>query len=155
MQSRDIPAGRKELSKERNVRKIFIAAIASFMLATSALAADEQNAKNGNPISQLTGSVWQQSKPENKRAVLFGIDTVIAIDQAVDAKMREKAGKKKIPSALSIFEKNWMDAFKNTTREEIVAEVDKWYEANPGQMERPVMDVIWYEIIVPRTKASK
>lgn len=40
------------------------------------------------------------------------------------------------------------------SRAEVAAEVDKWYAANPQHLDRPVMDVIWYELIAPRLAAQ-
>lgn len=134
-------------------------AILGLMLAAAismplcVIAADAAKERAANPVEQLTGTVWQNSKQENKLAVLFGIDTAIAVENAIQERLAQDATKahKKAPHTLSTFEKNWMEAFKNMTREEIVAQVDQWYTANPDKLDRPVLEVIWYELIVPRT----
>lgn len=137
------------------MKKIVAGCALALMMAfsVSAFAADEGTATARDPINLLTGKVWQDSKPENKRAVLFGIDTAVAVEQAIDEKQPKKG--KRSPHTLSVFEKSWMEAFRDTPREEIVKQVDEWYAANPGQLERPVMDVIWYEIITPRLNNAK
>lgn len=47
-----------------------------------------------------------------------------------------------------------MKAFKGMNRAQVAAEVDKWYAANPQSLDRPVMEVIWYELIAPRLAAK-
>lgn len=132
---------------------IFSLALAMALALPLAVMADDQTATKKDPVSLLTGEVWQQSKPENKRAVLFGIDTAIAVEQAIDEQQPKKG--KNSPHTLSVFEKSWIEAFKNSSRDEIVKEVDEYYTGNPDKLSRPVMDVIWYEIITPRLNAAK
>jgi hypothetical protein len=33
--------------------------------------------------------------------------------------------------------------------------VDRWYAANPGKLQRPVLDIIWFEMAVPGLQANK
>ena len=56
---------------------------------------------------------------------------------------------------LSPFEKGWMKAFKGVSRADVVKMVDTWYAANPQSLDRPVMNVIWREIIEPRLDAKQ
>lgn len=141
------------------MKKLFFCFLLLTALAITVNAAQTESASEKNPVEQLTGKVWQSSTPENKRAVIFGIDTAVAIEKAINEKAKEKIKNpkdvKKMPHTLSVFEKSWMEAFKNMTRDEIVKAVDDWYTANPDSAERPVMDVIWYEIIVPKVNAAK
>lgn len=130
-----------------------LALVTAISFAAAVNAAETQTQRSQNPVDQLTGTVWQNSKAENKKAVLFGIDTAIAVEQAIQDRLAERAAKnrKKAPDTLSVFEKKWMEAFKDMSRDQIVEQIDQFYAANPNDLERPVMDVIWYEIIVPRT----
>lgn len=109
-----------------------------------------------NPVDQLTGKVWMESSPEIKKAVLFGVDCAVTIEHFVDLKMQEaqKAARKGVKKAtvttLSPFEKAWSTAFKDMTRDQIVAEVDAWYRAHPNQLQRPVFSVLWDDVIIPK-----
>ena len=137
------------------MRKILgLIVVCTLMLGVSvALAQDKKG-----PVDQLTGKVWVETSEENKQAFLFGVECVIAIDHAIAEKMISQKGtpaKKKTPQgnyAVSPFEKAWAEAFKGVSRESIVDAVDKWYKENPARLERPVFDVIWYEIIQPKLK---
>lgn len=138
--------------------KKFILNLALFMallLPLSALAAESNSGPAGNPVELLTGKVWQESKPENKQAWLFGVDTAVAVEHAVADKMQQQKGKRKGAFQMSPFVSGWIEAFgKGDTRKEIIGQVDQWYAANPDKLERPVMDVIWYEIVQPRIAAK-
>lgn len=108
-----------------------------------------------NPVEQLTGTIWMKSAPNEKAALLFGVECAIAIEHAIAKKMQEteKTTKRKSPpTVLSPFEKGWTKAFHNVSRDKIVASIDAWYTKNPDQSQRPVFDVIWYELIAPNTK---
>lgn len=120
-------------------------------LASAANAAAVKSGPAGNPVELLTGEVWQQSKPDNKKAWLFGVDTAVSVEKAVADKLQQQKGKNRSAYKESPFVQKWIQAFGNSTREEIIDQVDQWYAANPDKLNRPVMDVIWYEIVVPRT----
>lgn len=109
----------------------------------------------GNPVELLTGEVWQASKPETKLAWLFGVDSAVAVENAVFEHMRQMGASKKKVVRESPFVADWIKAFgSNDTRESIAAMVDEWYAKHPDQLKRPVMDVIWYEIVVPRVSGK-
>lgn len=106
----------------------------------------------GNPIDQLTGKIWQESLESNKEAILFGIDLGVTANYFADQKSKAKQGKKsanKNMSQLSWFDRCWMKAFTNISRKEAVKMVDEWYAAHPDQLDRPVLAVLWHEVVVP------
>ncbi len=142
-----------------NVRKRIVGLLLALALVSgaSAAGAQEEATRSGDPIAQLTGDVWQKTSPDNKAAFLFGMDTAIAVEYAVNGKLTEAAAARgKTPaSTLSPFEKAWVKAFKDTPRRQIIQEVDAWYAANPGELSRPVMNVLWYQVIQPRLAARK
>ena len=110
----------------------------------------------GNPVDQFTGEYWVKSSLENKEAYLFGIDSAIAVEAIIARNMEAKAKSgKKSASMLSPFARGWMDAFKDMTRKEIVATVDKWYEEHPAELNRSVLSVIWFDVIEPRLNTNK
>lgn len=111
----------------------------------------------GNPVDQFTGVYWVKSTPDNQKAYLFGIDSAVAVEKFIQnqqAANRAKSGKKPLYT-LSPFEKGWMEAFKNVSRDQIAQEVTKWYDEHPDSLDRPVLGVIWYELIAPRLKKGK
>lgn len=145
------------------MKKFVLSCVCMLLLAmgTTALAAPEaaKAVPTGNPVEQLTGKIWMESSMDVKKALLFGVECAIAIEHAVADKVKEaekfvsKRGKKDAPvSTLSPFERDWAAAFTGVPRNDIVERIDSWYTANPDKLERPVFDVIWFEIIEPKTK---
>lgn len=140
------------------MKKIVLSlALALILSCNVAQAAQSQAVGAGNPVELLTGKVWVETPESNKAAFLFGLETAIAVEHAVNTQMVERSAKtgKRPVSNVSPFEKGWMQAFKNVDRKDIVMMVDNWYAANPDKLPRPVMDVIWYELIEPRTVTAK
>jgi hypothetical protein len=41
---------------------------------------------------------------------------------------------------------------KGQTLDSVREGLNKWYAANPGRLERPVIETIWYEMVVPGLK---
>ena len=116
--------------------------------AAGVQAADQD--KGNNPVLQFTGSVWQKSSLDNKLSFLFGMDTA----NSREAELAAKNGKMPV-SNLSKFEKGWMKAFKDVKRTTIVEEVDAWYAAHPDRLDRPVLGVLWFELVEPRLAAAQ
>lgn len=122
------------------------------LLPAFCLAADatpESKTTASNPVDQFTGVYWQKSTDVNKEAYLFGIESAIA----VEAVIAERTKDRKKSYRLSPFERGWMEAFKNSTRKEIAKEVDDWYANHPAELNKPVLSVIWYDVIEPRLNA--
>lgn len=105
----------------------------------------------GNNIDQFTGKYWLNSKPENQEAYLYGIESAISVEVIINEQKMQQAKKGKKPlSTLSRFEQGWIEAFTDVSRSQIAADVTRWYQDHPDQVDRPVLAVIWYELIVPR-----
>lgn len=141
------------------MKKIIIALFAALVLCLSGAVAQAEGeaAKTASPIDQFTGKYWVNSQEVGKEAYLYGIESAIEVEYYINQKLAAQAAKsgKKPGFSLSPFEKGWMEAFKDTTRKQIAADIDKWYADHPDQIDRPVLSVIWYELIKPRISASK
>ena len=124
--------------------------------AASLCAARPQESTAANCVDQYTGYIWQKTTEQEKTAFLFGVETAITVEYFVNGKLAEKSAKagKRPNSTLSPFEKGWMKAFKGMSRSEVITQIDAWYAANPQKLDRSVMAVIWYELIVPRLSAK-
>lgn len=145
--------------KEHIVKKIFALLALMAMLACPVLSSAEETRSNpaGNPVDQFTGKYWLDTSVDNQKAYLFGIDSAIAVEAFIhnlQVANKAKAGKRPVYT-LSPFEKGWMQAFKDVSRDDIAAEVTKWYKEHPQDLDTPVLRVIWYELVVPRLKQDK
>lgn len=132
---------------------VLAAALALF--AGAAHAADAATpGKAANPVDQFTGKYWVNTQETSKEAYLYGIESAIEVEYFINSRLAADSAKagKKPAFTLSPFEKGWMEAFRDTTRKQIVSEVDKWYSEHPEQLDRPVLAVIWHELIAPRLK---
>lgn len=111
----------------------------------------------GNPVDQFTGKIWVNTTESDKAAFLFGVDSAVTVEYFVNAQLAAKAAKagKKPVYTLSPFEKGWMEAFAKVSRADAIKMVDEWYAAHPKDLDRPVMSVIWYELIAPRLANAK
>ncbi len=97
-------------------------------------------------VPDITGRQWAQSSKAEKLSFLYGASGVAAIEKAA----AERAGREVSP-----FAGGWMDAFGNKTPAQIEAEIDAWYDRNPGNRDRHVFEVIWYELIGPETGCTR
>lgn len=99
-------------------------------------------------IKQLTGTAWTNSPQDVKMAVIFGIELAITCDYAGKA-IEQNIGRQPElqEQLLSPFEKAWVSSFKDKRIHDIVDAVDAWYSAHPDQLKRPVMSVLWKEIM--------
>lgn len=142
------------------MKKFFtcLVVVAIFALAHTPVGAEENSeVQKTNPVEQFTGNLWQKSTEDEKKAFLFGIDTAVAIEYFISKESVTKSAKKgkKPVYTLSPFEKAWMKAFQNVSRTELAGMVSEWYEKNPEELSKPVLEVIWYQIIQPRLKAGE
>ena len=133
-----------------------LALVLAFAPVRAAENTPEAENSKANPVDQFTGAAWQKTPEAEKLAFLFGVETAITVEYFVNGKIAEKATKegKRPVYTLSPFEKGWMKAFDNVNRADIIKLVDSWYAANPDKLDRPVMGVIWYELIAPRLAAK-
>ena len=107
-------------------------------------------AEDSNPVDAVTGELWMMSTQDNKLAYVLGIESAIYIEHMINKRVLEsKEDKQAVLHNLSPFEKGWVKAFEGVKREEIVARVDAWITAHPDQQKRPVLAIIWYELIAP------
>lgn len=146
------------------MKKMLLGLAVAMLLAAPVAQADDLPTDNKanhttatNPADQFTGKYWVNSKPENQEAYLYGIESAIEVEKVVNSKQVALAAKegKKRAYALSPFVKGWMTAFKDVPRKDIRESVDRWYAEHPDELARPVLNVIWFELIAPKLKAGK
>ena len=121
------------------------------LLPTLSSAADQGKASQ---IAKLDGYVWQDT---SKLSFLFGLENGIAVEYAIGMEQAKRNGKQPTLENLNLspFERGWVIAFENTPRQVIVDRINTFYDANPGQKDRHVLDVVWKELIVPVLPAGK
>lgn len=78
-----------------------------------------------------TGVEWTASSVSMKRSYILGIANLMSAARAVD------------PAVRSTVIGRLYNATRNTTIDQAVARVDRWYAENPGNKDQEVIDVLW------------
>jgi hypothetical protein len=76
-----------------------------------------------------------------KKAYLMGIANVIQVEAAFE-------GTNPPPDTQSLVPR-LTRGMKGQTLDSVREGLDKWYAANPGKLQRPVIETIWFEFVVP------
>ncbi len=131
--------------KKNLVSGIFIL----ILLCSATFALAEQN-----PLKQLTGHVWMASSEENKQALIFGVECAVSMEYAMAEHKAQKndspTDEKSIIYNLSPFSKNWILAFENVDRSQIVNEIDAWFTTHSQDKDAFVFQILWKNIMQPK-----
>jgi hypothetical protein len=114
-------------------RAALLAACAALTLAWGGARAEE--------VPLATGEHWAKASDEQKKAYLVGIANVIAVDAAVHAGSPPADSQSIVPRMVR--------GLKGQTLDSVRQALDRWYAANPGRLQRPVIETIWFELVVP------
>jgi hypothetical protein len=127
---------------ERNFRNLGHAASSVAMILAMtcgiAVAAD---------IPLVDGTHWVKSTEEVKKAYLVGVSNVIQLEVAYQADNPTPEGRSLAPRAAK--------GMTGQTLSGVLESLDKWYGAHPEQLQRPVLETIWFEMVVPGLKTNK
>ena len=97
-------------------------------------------------VPLITGEHWVKSTVEQKKAFLIGIANVVLVETAYE-------GTNPPPDAQSIVPR-MVKGLKSQTLDSVREALDKWYAAHPDQLQRPVVETIWFEMVVPGLKKT-
>lgn len=98
-------------------------------------------------IPLVDGTLWVASSPETKKAYLIGIANVVQVEAAYQADNTPHTNKSFSPQVAK--------GMHGQTLAGVQAALDKWYAANPDKLQRPVVETIWFEMVLPGLKTSK
>ena len=124
-----------------HLRTAVLAACVTLAIAWGSARADE--------VPLVTGEHWTKSSEQVKKAYLVGIANVLQVETAYE-------GANPPPDAQSVvprFAKGLKGG--GHTLDTVREGVDKWYAANPDKIQRPVIETIWFEMVVPGLQKSK
>lgn len=122
----------------KTVRMGMLALALSVTLAT-AWGADE--------VPMITGEQWTQSSPELKKAYLIGIANAFQVEAAYHASKPPSDEQSLIP--------RFGRGLKGHTLDTVRDGLDQWYAANPDRVKRPVIEAIWFEMVMPGLQQNK
>jgi len=113
---------------------ILLAAFCSMTLA------GQQPAKD---LTIVNGNHWVAAELDEKRAYLFGVGNVLEIEQAMaGASFAAMRGRSIVPVLLN--------GHSGISIADIVAMLDGFYADHPDQTKRPVLEVLYLEMALPR-----
>lgn len=98
----------------------------------------------GMPI--LKGDAWQRMTHDSKIAFVWGFGHVVSIEQNLMEKFPELKRDSFVAKAA--------EGMANMPMENVIANVDEYYKANPKEIETPVTNVIWDLMIKPNIKTG-
>ncbi|HEX4234998.1 MAG TPA: hypothetical protein VH041_11905 [Caldimonas sp.] len=111
--------------------------VASLLLALAAAAARAQD------IPLVTGEHWTQSSEAVKKAYLVGIANFLQVETAYGGTASAGDAQSLVPRMVKGLRGG------KQTLDSVRTGLDAWYAANPGRLQRPVIEVIWFEMVVP------
>jgi hypothetical protein len=82
-----------------------------------------------------------------KKAYLVGIANTIQVETAYAAANPPSDGQSIVPRAARGMRGQTLDGVREA--------LDKWYAANPDKLQRPVIETIWFEMVVPGLAKNK
>ena len=121
------------------LRATLLAACMTLALAAGAARAQE--------IPVVTGDHWSKSTEQVKKAYLVGIANVLQVEAAYQAANPPAMTQSLIPRAAK--------GLQGQTLDSVQQKLDSWYAANPTKLQRPVIETIWFEIVVPGSPKAK
>ncbi|AYF86382.1 hypothetical protein D6Z43_04085 [Pseudomonas sp. DY-1] len=122
----------------KTVRMGMLALALSVTLAT---------AWGADKVPMITGEQWTQSSPELKKAYLIGIANAFEVEAAYHATKPPSDEQSLIP--------RFGRGLKGHTLDTVRDGLDQWYATNPDRVKRPVIETIWFEMVVPGLQQNK
>jgi len=119
---------------------------AAMAVACAALAMMCTTAR-ADEVPLITGKHWTESSEQMKKAYLIGIANVVQVDVAYHAGNAPSDAQSVVPRLARGMKGHTLD----TVREGL----DRWYAAHPDQLQRPVIETIWFEMVVPGLQKPK
>jgi hypothetical protein len=97
-------------------------------------------------IPLVTGEHWIKSSVELKKAYLVGVANIVQIDLAYATTP---------PTDAQSVMPRMVRGLKGQTLDSVRDALDKWYAANPSKLQRPVLETIWFELVVPGLQKNR
>jgi hypothetical protein len=98
-------------------------------------------------VPLISGQQWTQSTEQVKKVYLIGLANVMQVETAYHAAKPPADDQSIVP--------RFARGLKGQTLDSVRDALDRWYAANPDKLQRPVIETIWFEMVVPGLKASK
>lgn len=113
-------------------RGVAVALCAAVAIFAGTVRADE--------IALVTGEHWTKSSNEIKNAYLIGIANTLQVESAYQGASPPTDAQSLVPRIAKGLKGQTLDSVRET--------LNRWYAAHPDQLRRPVLETIWFEVVV-------
>ena len=113
----------------------------SMMLAACTALAFAGGSVHAQEVPVVTGDHWTKSSAEVKKAYLIGIANAIQVEAAYEGANPPADGQSIVPRLTK--------GLKGQTLDSVQKGLDDYYAKNPDKLQRPVIETIWFEMVVP------
>jgi hypothetical protein len=117
------------------------------MLLCIAIVGTFSSLARAGEIAQVTGVHWTQASEDQKKAYLIGIANIAEIELAYQGANPSSDTQSILPRMAK--------GLKGETLDSVREGVTRWYAANPARVDRPVIETIWFEMVVPGLNKNK
>jgi hypothetical protein len=117
------------------------------MIVTCATLATFLPGAHAQDIPLVTGELWTTSSEPVKKAYLVGIANMIQVEAAYEGATPPTDAQSIMPRIAKGMTGQTLDGVRQA--------LDRWYAANPGRLQRPVIETIWFEMVVPGLAKTK
>ncbi len=98
-------------------------------------------------IPMVTGEHWTRSSEEMQKAYLVGIANLTQVESAYYVENPPTDSQSFVPRLVKGMQGQTLDSVREG--------LNRWYAANPGKLQRPVIETIWFEMAVPGLQKKK
>ena len=92
-------------------------------------------------IPLVDGELWEKSSPAEKKSYLVGAGNLMVVEYLY------QNGSKQVLSDDQTMVQRLYKATDGVTLDELINQIDQWYQKNQDKMKEPVLVVIWHEIV--------
>jgi len=103
------------------------------------------NVARAENIPIVTGQQWMESSPEAKKAYLVGIANLIEVERAY-------AGNAANSNDIA---QRFGKGMQGQTLDSVRAGLDNYYASNPTMIQHPVIETLWFQMVVPGLKKNQ
>jgi hypothetical protein len=104
------------------------------------------NIARAESIPIVTGEQWVASSDEAKKAYLVGVANILEIERAY-------AGS--TPTGANDIAPRFAQGMQGQTLDGVRQGLDNWYAANPTRIQHPVIETLWFEMVMPGLKKNQ
>ena len=121
------------MSMRLSLRTVTVLGWMALALAVGSARAEE--------VPVVTGEHWVKSSEALKKAYLVGIANMMQLEAAYAGANAPSDTQSTVP--------RFVRGLKGQTLDSVRQSLDAWYAAHPDRVQRPVIETMWFELVVP------